>query len=388
MGEFLVGGWMPKTFKCIYEGCSATFDRQGKLDQHILDHSGARPFPCPEEGCDKTFTRKTHVKRHLLTHSQEKPFACTEPGCDQRYYTSQHLNRHLETQKRPKPHACTFPDCKESFAKRNQLQRHMCVHTGRKPYPCNFVDPETSTICTAEFDYPSQLKRHKDTHKEKEKNFFCGEPNCGKMFATRKQLTPHMERSHANSNWQQCTECEKKFKDPSKLKAHMATHEYNEYACTYGNPICGRVLFSKNALDQHIKICHERSTEAQCPLCGNVFTTKYSLQRHQQKCTATPGSQEEISTPAPIEQTIPPPPEALLASVVPPAVEEEEDDDFRIFAIPSQNFEKRRDSPTSLPEPPRKKAKHDNDPENCRTQNSATPFGTTPAASSLIDKLC
>lgn len=372
---------MPKTFKCIYEGCSVTFDRQGKLDQHILDHSGARPFTCPEEGCGKTFTRQTHVKRHLLTHSQEKPFACTHPGCDQRYYTSQHLNRHLETHKRTKPHACTFPDCKEAFAKRNQLQRHMCVHTGGKPYPCNYVDPDTSTLCTAEFDYPSQLKRHKETHKEKEKKFYCGEKDCTKMFTTERQLKTHLQKDHAIPK--SCPECGKKFTDPSKLKAHMATHEYQEFACTFGSPICGRVLFSKLALDQHIKICHERTTEAKCPQCGSIFATKYTLQRHQQKCTATPDAQEE----APRADTLPSPAltEKPKQSVPVSLALDDEEDDFQIFTIPQRNIEKRSPDQKSLPEPPRKKAKYDSDSENCRLQNSTpSPFPRTP--SSLVSR--
>ena len=167
----------------------------------------------------------------MLTHSQEKPYACTEPGCDQRYYTSQHLNRHLEAHSRPKPHSCTFPDCTASFSKRSQLQRHSCIHTGRKPYPCDYIDPVTSAQCTFEFDYPSQIKRHKETHDItlRESKFLCGEKGCGATFLTSSQLKSHMQSEHLPSRSFECKECGKAFKDASSLKRHEETHEYNEF---------------------------------------------------------------------------------------------------------------------------------------------------------------
>lgn len=123
------------------------------------------------------------------------------------------------------------------------LQRHSCIHTGKKPYPCDHVDPETGIACPMEFNYPSQLKKHKNTHEKKNK-FFCGFPGCGLSFQIEKELKQHLATNHGLNQKPKCTICSKQ---PNDLKAHMRTHEITlnpekVLVCTIGDVPCGRTF--------------------------------------------------------------------------------------------------------------------------------------------------
>ena len=108
------------SFQCLT--CSARFQSQEILTNHLKVHSEERPFNC--RFCPKNFKRSNNLKDHEKIHTGEKPFRC-------------------ET-------------CGKCFVKRSDLTRHNRTHTGERPYQCD--------ICKYWYSEPGTLRKHKRLH--------------------------------------------------------------------------------------------------------------------------------------------------------------------------------------------------------------------------------
>ncbi|XXQ32156.1 C2H2-type domain-containing protein [Plasmodiophora brassicae] len=64
------------TFTC--EICGHVFGRIGKLESHILVHSGERPFECTV--CGRRFRQRGTLTQHERTHYPERAFPCDVCG--------------------------------------------------------------------------------------------------------------------------------------------------------------------------------------------------------------------------------------------------------------------------------------------------------------------
>ncbi|WAR18161.1 PRDM1-like protein [Mya arenaria] len=52
-----------KVFRCLF--CGKTFPSLGKINNHVLTHTGQKPHQC--EICHKRFTEKGTLRKHLKT---------------------------------------------------------------------------------------------------------------------------------------------------------------------------------------------------------------------------------------------------------------------------------------------------------------------------------
>jgi len=87
----------PKTFKCRFDGCDATFPSMKLRTVHEDDkavHPEAKPHMCTFAGCTAGFFKVQELKGHLGTHT--KANACPVAGCTLRFGTRQGLKKHLE----------------------------------------------------------------------------------------------------------------------------------------------------------------------------------------------------------------------------------------------------------------------------------------------------
>lgn len=147
-----------KPFKCVYEGCDASFGQKGSLTRHIRSrHEKLRPHCC--RICQKSFSALWTLRVHQR-------------------------NVHLKS----KPHKCHL--CDKSFGELFNKSKHIAiVHEGKRPFAC--------PICSRAFGYKGDMRKHVlELHQQAGRPFQCIIPSCGVKFARKRYLRRHENLSH------------------------------------------------------------------------------------------------------------------------------------------------------------------------------------------------
>lgn len=133
--------------------------------------------------------------------------------------------------------------------------------------------PFQCDICLKRFKENSKLKAHILTHTD-ERNVVC--PVCNKRFKTAACLRSH-RRIHSDLR-AQCEMCPKRFISKSELDRHFnATHGTRELNCEF----CGHISGSRTEQLAHQRIHLDRnSNRKRCPECPATFLTNGKLNRH------------------------------------------------------------------------------------------------------------
>lgn len=152
-------GVMPHA--CLH--CEKRFVRKTELERHIVIHTGIRPFKCSV--CPRDFVLDAELKRHLKHHNNERAHKCSE--CPMAFTVPCHLRRHFATYHAPgsNPKRKSFvrgPD-KGVFRIQPSL-RGMEVTQNQERLKMFEQLPRQCPHCPRSYLYPSQLKRHIDTH--------------------------------------------------------------------------------------------------------------------------------------------------------------------------------------------------------------------------------
>lgn len=148
----------PKPFRCVFEGCNATFGQKGSLTRHVKSrHEKLRPHSC--NLCQKSFSALWTLRVHQR-------------------------NVHLKS----KPHKCHL--CDKSFGEFFNKSKHIAiVHEGKRPFSC--------PICSRAFGYKGDMRKHVlELHEQSGRPFQCMVPSCGVKFARRRYLRRHENLSH------------------------------------------------------------------------------------------------------------------------------------------------------------------------------------------------
>ncbi|KAF1817256.1 hypothetical protein P152DRAFT_453841 [Eremomyces bilateralis CBS 781.70] len=82
--------------------CGRDFRQRGKLNRHLLVHSGFCEHVC--DLCGKAHGTKEQLKNHYTTHTKEKPYVCG--WCGQRSATATQQKNHERTHTKEKPFVC------------------------------------------------------------------------------------------------------------------------------------------------------------------------------------------------------------------------------------------------------------------------------------------
>ncbi|KAM4795248.1 transcription factor IIIA [Rhinophrynus dorsalis] len=263
-----------KRFICSFADCSASYNKNWKLQAHLCKHTGEKPFPCKQEGCDKGFTSLYHLARHEATHSGEKNFKCDSEDCDMKFTTRSNMKRHFSrAHKHPSCiYVCHFENCGQTFKKQNKLKAHQFIHTNQKPYKC------TREGCDKSFPLPSKLKRHEKVH--------AGYPckindSCQFIGKTWTDYLKHVGQCHEEPAI--CDVCNRKFKHKSYLKDHKRCHDKERKVFCCPRDGCDRTYTTAFNLQNHILCFHEEQQPFICQHagCGKAFSMKRSLERHE-----------------------------------------------------------------------------------------------------------
>ncbi|XP_017093193.2 zinc finger protein 59 [Drosophila bipectinata] len=214
-------------------------------------------FRC--QWCDKKVYKSRHYyESHLkLIHKVPVPdyrlfncFHCPFTNCryhqhDSGYFLRQisHLRRHWRDQHKDATFWCKF--CRKAFISEPARSSHVCI-SSKHP---TVTDPKT----------PTNKQSHESTDEcvvaasEDLGKYVCSV--CGKGYLYMRSLRHHKLRNNhgvdqlelkQNSNKltlrpkNQCAKCKRKF---------VHTHKCQEHLC----PLCGRICFSKSALETHMK---------------------------------------------------------------------------------------------------------------------------------------
>ena len=123
--------------------------------------------------------------------------------------------------------------------------------------------------------------------------YYCAEKGCGLPFTSEKPMAEHKEVAHSKAN-KHCRLCDKYFKFPYMLKAHMATVHGEGPAPDGSKPAapehivcgyCGKNFQSKAGYKWHEVKHHTGDYKHRCKECDKGFVTSYALLVHQRSHT-------------------------------------------------------------------------------------------------------
>ncbi|XP_023945997.1 zinc finger protein PLAGL1-like [Bicyclus anynana] len=199
--------------------CDKRFSSPGKLNQHVLSHTGELPFAC--DLCDKGFNSKFKLVRHSLIHSKARAFACTV--CGKTFNRKDHLTNHVRVHNPVKKlYTCERPDCRKSYTSLLSYRKHAALHSAEEG---NLQCKICNEVFSTKQDIVNHLKVHTGSRtpkSETDKKFTCD--HCDRKFFTAKDVRRHLV-VHTGRRDFLCPYCPQKF----GRKDHLVRHVKNAH---------------------------------------------------------------------------------------------------------------------------------------------------------------
>ena len=136
-----------------------------------------------------------------------------------------------------------------------------------KKHVCDF--------CNKSFTLKSEFTQHKlKGHKPVDYLFERTCYNCDQVLKNKKFFVRHINEFH--NELFQCKECNKEFHGSFKYFNHMRKVHSRKYNCT----VCNGVFASKQVLERHNAVVHEKLKLFKCNLCPKTFSHQQELNDH------------------------------------------------------------------------------------------------------------
>uniref|UniRef100_W5LYA7 PR domain zinc finger protein 10 n=1 Tax=Lepisosteus oculatus TaxID=7918 RepID=W5LYA7_LEPOC len=241
-------GEMKQNRRLVFYSCSK-LPPAGQAGTGPIAPSQAFPSSC--SGCgSRRFSvrmrpRETNAAlQHLFIRKTFRPFKCSQ--CGKAFREKDKLDQHLRFHGRDGSCPLTCHVCNKGFLSSAALEGHMRLHSDQKTYSCLF--------CPESFDRLDLLKEHVGVHLS-DGWFYLPWNNNPFLFLTVKK---HVRSFHSEKVYQ-CTECDKAFCRPDKLRLHMLRHsDRKDFLCS----TCGKQFKRKDKLREHMQRMHNPEREA------------------------------------------------------------------------------------------------------------------------------
>lgn len=260
----------------VCQFCQQTFKRRDEHDRHHFSHTGVYVHFCVEPGCGKGYSNRSHLLRHMRSNHIERPVQshpkvdCKHPNCAMKFTTKQAMQRHYQVKHvLGKPYACDV--CNERFWRKLQLKLHKVRHTGQYPHRCDH--------CNQGFVNLKSMRNHRCKRNAQQ----CAD--CSKEFARWSELVAHRRLEHPTEF--RCVQCNKLFHTKRNFKLHGRVHRAQDERVVFECPHegCPRFYEHERNLYAHVRAKHEnrKRSEHVCPVaeCGRVLSTRQKLDQHR-----------------------------------------------------------------------------------------------------------
>lgn len=247
-----------------------------------------------ENTLDQETGNKGHRKRKIINKKVKQ----MNLECDMcSYETSKPLQ--LEEHKRrvhlTKKFTCEI--CSKEFGYQKDLRRHMKCHSKaenccdvcgkmykdvrklvehKKVHSEDYVKPKfPCNFCSKSFSTKYVLAYHiKSNHLGMKRSFIC--PTCGKGFSQKNSYMQHAN-VHLGIRPFACEVCGKKFSYDKSLKEHTFMHRSEKaFSCK----TCNKTFRQASGLTIHMKV-HKETKDYVCSMCGKGFSQRQAMVRHE-----------------------------------------------------------------------------------------------------------
>ncbi|XP_060682094.1 general transcription factor IIIA, b [Hemiscyllium ocellatum] len=304
----LCGHTGQKPFSCEYEGCGKSFTRKGHLTRHLLTHESEKTFRCTDERCNKTFTTKDNLKKHISRKHDniEKLYLCDFEGCGRSFKKHQQLKVHQYEHTNVPPFKCNYEGCDKRFCLPSKLKRHEKIHAGYlcKVEFCSFIGKTWTELlshtrkhhrdfvcnqCNKKFKRKAFLQAHLKTHAQVREVFRCPRKDCERTYTTSFNLHGHILSFHERQRNFVCgyPGCGKDFSMKQSLERHSVVHDPKKQKLKGKRPRPKRGLASR--LTGYIP-SKNQSAAVSCTLTEMLEKTKMSGLEEKDKLTQPVGA--------------------------------------------------------------------------------------------------
>jgi len=246
--------------KCDFYGCGKTFQKQ----QTFLKHSNSHKFKQGVQNTKIEVLETVRAERLVGSNHDGNP----EQNMDKFYQENDILGEQFAYKNDKTEFKCLFDKCRAEFIYRHELRKHYIDHEEKE-----FTCPE----CETTFELKPSLNEHRfKAHRVLTVNRDAC-PFCDAVFFTKDSFRDHVLSQHRGP-WL-CDSCDAKFFTLNEFKQHRLDHSENNLTCDWPN--CDTKFASRDQLKAHL-CTHETEEFYTCPnyLCSFFFSTLQGFEKH------------------------------------------------------------------------------------------------------------